>query len=315
MKTIVLWNAKGGVGKTTLACSLAWSLARTRGRVLLLDGDPQGSAAKALGYPDPDHAFLGRSSAALLLSGDARVRDLAVLTKHGFDLLPGNSDLAAVDLHLAMETQTAAASLGVAELGQMTALLERLGGPEGGVAAGRERILGQMRRLVVRMTEASPASMASRSDLLLRVRRALARTKGYDWVIIDALPSLGLLSVNLLAASDYVIVPVEPESASLRALQNTSQAIHRLQGGLRPDLRLLAIAVNKLDQRVGHHRDVEAYIRRAYGEVVVTPSIRKSARIAEADAAGVPALAYAERDARVADLRSAIGEVVRRVSE
>jgi chromosome partitioning protein len=257
MRGIVLWNAKGGVGKTTLAVNLAWLLGQRGDRVLLVDGDPQGSATKALGFPDPHIGFLGRSSAAALLGG-RRLSSLVVATPHGFELVPGNDDLAAVDLHLALHEEAAP---------------ERLG----------------------------------------HMRRAVEATRGYDWVVIDALPSLGLLSLNLLAAADAVVVPVEPESAGLRALDSVGRAVQRLQAGVRPDLRLAAVVVNRMDQRVGHHRDVEAAIRQAYGELVVTPAVRKVARIAEADAVGVPALAHADRDGRTRELRQALQEVVDRV--
>ncbi len=109
-KRIALWNAKGGVGKTTLAINLAWLLGHA-GKTLLVDGDPQGSATKALGIPDPHTAYLSRSTATALL-GNRPVRDLAVHTTHGFDLLPGNDDLAAVDLQLALLDEPSTQRLG-----------------------------------------------------------------------------------------------------------------------------------------------------------------------------------------------------------
>lgn len=255
MKCVVLWNAKGGVGKTTLAVNLAWLFARL-GKTLLIDADPQGSATKALGFPDPHSAYLGRSTAAALLS-DRPLRELVIHTAHGFDLVPGNDDLAAVDLQLALRDES-----------------------------------GPLR--------------------LEHLRQALAGLRGYDWVVLDALPSLGLLSLSLLAAADCVVAPVEPESASLRALDGVSRAVQRLQAALAPHLRLTAVVVNRIDHRVGHHRDVDAAIRRAYGDLVVTPSVRRTAKIAEADAVGVPALAYAPREERVRDLQVALEEVIAR---
>ena len=257
MKRIVLWNAKGGVGKTTLAVNLAWLLARA-GKTLLLDADPQGSATKALGFPDPHAAYIGRTAAAALLN-DRAMRDLVIHTPHGFDLVPGNDDLATVDLQLALREEAA-------------------------------------------------------SDRLGHLRRALEGLRGYDWVILDALPSLGLLSLSVLAAADCVVAPVEPESASLRALDGVSRAVQRLQAALAPHLRLTAVVINRIDHRVGHHHDVDAAIRRAYGDLVVTPSVRRTAKIAEADAAGVPALAYAPREERVKDLQLALEEVILRAS-
>ena len=256
-KCIVLWNAKGGVGKTTLAVNLAWLLGQ-RGKTLLVDGDPQGSATKALGVADPHTAYLGRSTAAALL-GDRPARDLTVHTAHGFDLLPGNDDLAAVDLQLAL------------------------------------------------LEEPTPQRLS-------HLRHALQSLR-YDWIVLDSLPSLGLLSLNLLGAADLVIVPVAPESASLRSLDNVTRAVQRLQSGTFPHLRILAVVVNMIDVRIGHHRDVHAAIGRAYGDLVVTPAVRRSTRIAEADAAGAPALAYAGNDNRVWTLHQALGEVVSRAQE
>jgi len=117
----------------------------------------------------------------------------------------------------------------------------------------------------------------------------------YDFVFLDCPPSLGPLTVNALAAADRVLVPVQAEYYALEGLAQLVQSIELVRARLNPRLAIGGILVTMSDGRTRLSADVEAEVRRHFGELVFRTTVPRSVRLAEAPSHGLPAIAYDRR--------------------
>ena len=106
--------------------------------------------------------------------------------------------------------------------------------------------------------------------------------KQYDYILIDCLPSLGLLTVNALTAADSVIVPVQCEYFALEGLSKLQNTIQLVQQQLNPKLQLEGILLSMYDQRLRLANMVVEQVRERYGDVAFETIIHRNARISEA---------------------------------
>ena len=104
----------------------------------------------------------------------------------------------------------------------------------------------------------------------------------YDYVLIDCLPSLGLITVNALTAADTVIVPVQCEYFALEGLTKLQNTIQLVQQQLNPKLRIEGILLSMYDQRLRLANMVVEKVREIFGEQVFDTIIHRNARISEA---------------------------------
>jgi chromosome partitioning protein len=117
----------------------------------------------------------------------------------------------------------------------------------------------------------------------------------YDFVFLDCPPSLGPLTVNALVAADRVLVPVQAEYYALEGLAQLMSSIDLVRARLNPQLAIGGILVTMSDARTHLARDVEAEVRRHFGELVFRTAVPRSVRLAEAPSHGLPAIAYDRR--------------------
>jgi chromosome partitioning protein len=144
------------------------------------------------------------------------------------------------------------------------------------------------------------------------LKRALApaRTE-YDFVLIDCPPSLGLLTVNALTASDGVLIPLECEFFALRGMALLVETIEKVRDRLNPDLQIEGVVATMYDGRTLHAREVLERVREAFGAHLFRTTIPRTVRFAEAPVAGQSILTYA-RDSKGAEAyRSLAKEVLR----
>jgi chromosome partitioning protein len=117
----------------------------------------------------------------------------------------------------------------------------------------------------------------------------------YDYIIIDCQPSLGLLTVNALAASDGCIVPLETEYFALRGLALLTQTVEKIKSRINPILEIIGILPTMYDPRTVHGREVLERVEEAFGDKVFETVIVRTVKFPETTAAGSPITEYAPK--------------------
>ena len=132
--------------------------------------------------------------------------------------------------------------------------------------------------------------VADRESVL---RNALAPIRdNYDFILIDCSPSLGLVTVNCLAAADSVIIPVQPEFFALEGLGKLLQTIRLVQEGVNPALSIEGFLVTMFDGRTRVHTQVVGELREHFGDMVFRTIIQRNIRLSEAPSHGKPIILY-----------------------
>jgi chromosome partitioning protein len=138
--------------------------------------------------------------------------------------------------------------------------------------------------------ELALSSMIGRERAL---EKALGEVKpNYDYVLIDTPPSLGLLTINALVASNGVIVPVQCEYLSLRGLVQLENTLTMIRENLNPNVAIEGILPTMFDKRTLHSREAVEILQENFGELVFNTKIRKTVRYAEAPVKGTSVLKY-----------------------
>lgn len=147
------------------------------------------------------------------------------------------------------------------------------------------------------------------------LRRLLASLRGYDLALIDAPPSLGPLTVNILAGADALLIPVQAEYYALEGLAGLMQTVERVQEGLNPKLKVLGIVLTMLDSRTNLAQEVESMVREHFGELVFWSVVPRNVRLSEAPSFGKPISAFAPLSSGASAYKRLSEEVRQRVQK
>ena len=241
MRTIVVLNQKGGVGKTTTVVNIAAALAGMGSKVVAVDLDPQAHLTIHLGL-EPQAIKAGSYQ---VLSSQAKFEEEILLVRPNLWLLPANIDLVGAESELVS-------------------------------VVGRETIL----REAVKPVEDE-----------------------FDYMMIDCPPSLGLLTLNALAAAKEVLIPLQPHFLALQGFGKLLQTIDLVNKRINPGLKVQGVLLCMFDSRASLPNEVKADIERflenargtncAWAQAQILPTyIRRNIKLAEAPSYGKTIFEY-----------------------
>jgi chromosome partitioning protein len=241
MRTVSVINQKGGVGKTTTTVNLGAAMAQAGCRTCLIDLDPQAHLSLHLGIRADDDTTTVYD---LMLDPSLNAKDALVQVEPNLAVLPAETDLAAIEVDL-----------------------------------------------------------ATQSDKHTRLRQVFTQLDDFDVIMIDCPPSLGVLTLNALAASDEVLVPLQAHFLALQGVSKLLETVGMIGQSVNPMLRVGAIA---LCMHEGHTTlarevvdDLRTFLENARGSNMpwsdcrlLDPPVRRNVKLAEAPSFGQSIFAY-----------------------
>lgn len=136
--------------------------------------------------------------------------------------------------------------------------------------------------------------------------------KDYDFILIDCMPSLGMITVNALAAADSVIIPVQAHYLPAKGMSQLLQTIGRVKRNINPDLKIEGALLTMVDARTNFAKDISFVLRRDYGDKlrVFKTEIPLAIKAAETSAEGKSIYAYDARGKAAAAYEALTREVI-----
>jgi chromosome partitioning protein len=248
--TISAISGKGGTGKTTTVINLGCALAELDKKVLVVDMDPQANLTSGVGF-DPYGLELTVFQA---LTGESSDGAAILESEYGFDLLPANPDLSAV---------------------------------EGSLKTG-----------------------INREYRLKEFLQRSAHGGRYDFILIDTPPNFGFHTLNALAASDYLLVPVQMSGFAIKGLKEVLRTVTAARQRLNADIRVLGILPTFVNPRTRFSKDMLEALENLPNLRVFRTPVKTTVKLAETSLEGVPILRYATNSDAARAYRDLANEVL-----
>lgn len=190
----------------------------------------------------------------------------------------------------------------------------------GDVAARQAIVKSELENLYVlpasRDLAAAALELDASEDSLNMLKKALTGVRPlFDFIILDAPPSLGALTLNVLITSDSLVIPLQTEYYALEGLASLVDTIKRIRSSYNPSLDILGILLTMFDSRTKLSQEVEDNVRKHFGKKVFWTVVPRNIRLAEAPSYGKTIFDYAPSSQGAATYRRLAEEVMQRVNQ
>lgn len=125
------------------------------------------------------------------------------------------------------------------------------------------------------------------SSSFFALKEITAKLSGFDFILIDTPPSLGILTLNSFIASDHLLIPIAPAVYSLLAVNDLLKSIEKTKKNLNPALNILGVVVMMIDRRAALYCQIEEQVRNFFGDKVFTTVVSRTVKSEEAVTEGV----------------------------
>ena len=340
MKTISVFNQKGGVGKTTTVVNLAVALSYLDKKVLVVDMDPQANATTGLGvdknkvdisvydlfyldYIDQIKEENTESEKEIIDEKQVEVKtdvkeevktevnDQVKASGKRFIDLSGKSDSKKVISEEKAEQEpeenprNTSLEMGNEEdIFKIKSIDQFVIKTESGVDLIPSE--NSLSGLEVELVELDPLARTQKlKEILEKI------DKEYDFILIDCPPSLGLLSINSLVASDSIIIPIQTEYYALEGVSELMNTFELVKESLNKDLYVEGVLLSMFDKRTKLSYEVVEEVKKFFKDKVFMTMIPRNVRLAEAPSHGQSAVEYDAKSQGAMAYISLASEIIR----
>lgn len=150
---------------------------------------------------------------------------------------------------------------------------------------------------------------ARRDDWQTVLKDRIAELEGYDYIVMDCPPSLGILSILALTAADGILIPVQCEYYALEGLSQLMESIQLVRGGFNPDLEIEGVLLTMYDGRTDLSMQVVEEVKNYFKDAVFSTVIPRNVRLAEAPSYGMSIMDY-DKNSRGAKAYASLADEV-----
>jgi chromosome partitioning protein len=157
------------------------------------------------------------------------------------------------------------------------------------------------------------AKLVGDFDAIFRLRDRIEKIRhNYDVIFFDTPPTLGIITVNALVAATHVLIPIQSSYFALEGTDDLLETIEKVRARPNPELDLLGVVVTLFDKRTALSKDVEAHIRKVFGEKAFKTIITRSVRLEESPAHKETIFSYSPNSSGANEYAKLCKEVLKR---